>query len=70
MEDEIKIKLKEQGEKIDAIYKSVEKTRKIFQMAMWITILTIVIPLIGLVFVIPKFISTYSSYSTLLGGGM
>lgn len=70
MDEETKLKLKEQGEKIDAIYKSVEKTRKYFQMIFWITILTIVLPLVGMIFVIPKFLGIYSSYSALLGGGM
>lgn len=54
-------KIEEQGIKIDAIYKSVEKTRKYFLMMIWITVLAIVLPLIGLAFVIPSFLSNYTS---------
>ena len=61
MEDqEIKQKIEEQGVKIDAIYKSVEKTRKYFQMIFWVTIVLFILPLIGLLFMIPSFLSTYS----------
>ena len=48
-------------EKIDAIYRSVEKTRKYFLITMWITVILFVLPLIGLLFVIPAFIRSYSS---------
>jgi TRAP-type mannitol/chloroaromatic compound transport system permease small subunit len=52
-------KIDEQGVKIDAIYKSVEKTRKYFLVILWATIICFVLPLIGLFFVVPYFISTY-----------
>jgi t-SNARE complex subunit (syntaxin) len=58
-------KVEEQGVKIDAIFKSVEKTRKYFLIITWITILAIVLPMIGLVFAIPSFLSNYTS---VLGG--
>jgi hypothetical protein len=61
MDQELKQKIEEQGVKIDAIYKSVEKTRKYFLMIIWITVLAVVIPMIGLVFVIPSFLSNYTS---------
>ena len=67
MDQELNKKIEEQGLKIDAIYKSVEKTRKYFLMIIWITILAVVIPMIGLVFVIPSFLSNYTSA---LGGGL
>lgn len=60
MEEEVFKKLEEQGKKLDTIFRSVEKTRRYF---LWILIITIglfVLPLIGLIFVIPKFISMYS----------
>lgn len=44
--------------KLNAIYKSVESTRKIFKWTLIITVATIVIPLIGLIFVIPYFLQT------------
>ena len=45
--------------KIDAIYVSVEKTRKYFKWTMIVTIVLFVLPLIGLVFAIPAFMSSY-----------
>ena len=60
-------KIDEQGVKIDAIYKSVEKTRKYFLMVMWITVIAVVLPLIGLVFVIPSFLSNYTNALNVIG---
>ncbi len=61
--DEQKIleKLEEQAEKIDRIYKSVEKTRKSLLLSLIINIVIIVLPLVGIAFVVPKFLSLYSS---------
>lgn len=47
--------------KIDAIYESVEKTRKYFLFVMWSTIAMVVLPLIGLIFAIPTFLDLYTS---------
>ena len=47
--------------KIDAIYTSVEKTRKYFFWTGVVTIALIVLPAIGLIFAIPTFISTYTT---------
>ena len=66
--EELKKKIEEQGIKIDAIYKSVEKTRKYFQVILWVTIIAIVLPMIGLVFMIPTFLSNYTN--TLGGLGL
>lgn len=65
MEPDIQKKLEEQSAKLDAIFVSVEKTRKYFLVIMWITIIAIVIPVIGLIFAIPTFLDTYT---TSLGG--
>jgi uncharacterized protein YqhQ len=61
MEQEILKKLAEQDVKINAIYESVEKTRKYMMWTGIITVAVIVLPLIGLMFVIPSFLSTYTS---------
>jgi F0F1-type ATP synthase membrane subunit c/vacuolar-type H+-ATPase subunit K len=61
VEQEIIKKIEEQGLKIDAIYKSVEKTRKYFLMIIWITVLAVALPMIGLVFAIPSFLGNYTS---------
>jgi len=61
MEQDIQKKLEEQGVKIDEIFISVEKTRKYFLIIMWVSILVVVLPAIGLVFAIPSFIDTYTT---------
>ena len=47
--------------KIDAIYASVEKTRKYIFWTVVVTIALVVLPAIGLVFALPQFISTYTT---------
>jgi len=47
--------------KLDAVYASVEKTRLYFKWTMIASVLLFVLPLIGLLFAIPSFISTYST---------
>lgn len=54
-------KLEEMGAKIEAIYVSVEKTRRYFQIVMWVTIVVVVLPFIGLLFAIPAFINSYTA---------
>jgi len=63
MENEILEKLKQNEEKLEKIFISVEKTRKYFFWTMVITAVVIILPLIGLVFAIPSFLSTYSNIS-------
>lgn len=53
MEQDLIKKLEEQDKKIDAIFASVEKTRKYF---LWTLILSLVfffLPLIGIIFILP-----------------
>ncbi len=57
--EKLEQKIEEQAQKIDAIYKSVEKIRRYFKMIFWITIFTVVLPIIGLVFAVPFFMSSY-----------
>ena len=59
MDEETREKIQEIDKKLDTIYRSVEKTRKYFQWTMIITIIVIVLPLVGLLFVIPLFLSLY-----------
>lgn len=56
---EILKKIETQEVKIDAIFKSVEKTRKYFLIIVWVTIIAVVLPIIGLVFTIPMFLNNY-----------
>jgi uncharacterized membrane protein YjjP (DUF1212 family) len=59
MDPEIKQKLDALEQKLDAIYVSSEKTRKYFLWTMYITVALFVLPLIGLIFVIPAFLTNY-----------
>ena len=63
-------KLEEQETKLDAVHASVEKLRKYFLWTMWITIITIVLPLVVLVLILPWFVSTMSSTYNLGGLGL
>ena len=53
MEEKILQKLEEQDAKINAIYKSIEYARKLFLATLIITVVTLVLPIIGLIFIIP-----------------
>lgn len=68
MQPDISQQIKQLEEKVEAVYVSVEKTRKYFFWTMVITIALFVLPLIALVFVVPSFISNYTE--TLNGLGM
>lgn len=46
-------------EKLDKIYISVEKTRKYFLWTLIVSVALIILPAIGLAFVIPSFLSGY-----------
>lgn len=61
MEEKILKKIEKQDEKLNEIYKSVETTRKYFLAALIIAVATIVLPLIGLMFIIPKFLDIYAN---------
>ena len=52
-------------QKIDAVYTSVEKTRKYFLMLLVASAAMVILPLFGLVFAIPSFMSTYSAMQEL-----
>ncbi len=61
MEQSIKEQLDAQAQKIDAIYESVEKTRRYFQIILWATVIMFVLPMVGLMFIVPSFIETYTT---------
>lgn len=61
MEEIIKGQLAAQDEKLEAIYTSVEKTRKYLLIIMWSTVAMIVLPFLLALIVVPTLISTYSS---------
>ena len=61
MNEEVQKQLASQAAKIDAIYASVERTRKYLFWMMIASIVFVVLPAIGLVFAIPSFLSSYNS---------
>lgn len=64
--EELDPKIEELEKKMDALQRSIDKLRKIFLWTLIISVAIIVLPLIGLLFVIPKFLSSYSSIFNLL----
>lgn len=60
MNEEIKKQLTGLEQKIDAIYASVEQARKYFFWTMIITLIVFILPLAGLAFVVPVFLSGYT----------
>lgn len=60
MDQDLKIKLAEQSVKIDEIYASIEKMRKYFLIATWVTILAVVLPALGLAIFGPSFFNSYT----------
>ncbi len=67
MDQELKIRLDAQDEKLASIYKSVEATRKYFKWTMIITIALFVLPLFGLIFAIPAFLGAVAPDTASLG---
>ncbi len=61
MDQDIQKKIEELSAKVDAVFASVEKIRRYFQIIMWVTVLMVVLPLVALIFVIPAFINSYTS---------
>lgn len=51
--------------KIDQVYALVEKTRKYFLTTIIVSVVLIVLPLIGLVFMIPTFLDTLNTATEL-----
>ena len=59
MDQEMIKKIGEVTEKLDALQKMVAQMRKYFLWTMIISVAVIVLPMIGLVFVVPQFLNTY-----------
>jgi cell division protein FtsL len=61
MDNQIEQRLQAQEEKIDAILASVTKTEKYFKTTLWVTVIMFVLPIIGLIFIVPSFIASYTT---------
>lgn len=59
--DTLDSKIEELEKKIDKLQHSIDKLIKIFFWTLVITVILFVLPLIGLFFAIPQFISTYTN---------
>ncbi|MEK9201587.1 MAG: hypothetical protein AAB944_01305 [Patescibacteria group bacterium] len=57
MDQELGQKLDEQGKKLDAIEQSVKKIRSYLFWTAMVSIILFVLPLIGLLFVVPRFLN-------------
>ena len=68
IDPELAAKLDEIGAKADKAYQAAEKVRKYLFWTGVITVALIVLPLIGLAFVLPSFISSYTT--NLTGAGL
>jgi hypothetical protein len=67
MDEIITKQLSDQDQKIEAIYMSVEKTRKYLLIIMWSSLAMIVLPLLAGAIIVPLVISSFTSmYSGLL----
>jgi uncharacterized BrkB/YihY/UPF0761 family membrane protein len=67
MDEQLKIRIDAIEKKIDAIYASTEKTRKYFLATLIISLVLFILPLLGLAFAIPAFMSNYTGqFDTLM----
>jgi TRAP-type mannitol/chloroaromatic compound transport system permease small subunit len=57
--ESVREQIEENARRLDAIYESVEKTRKYFMASMIISIVVFVLPLIAAVILIPMFLDSY-----------
>lgn len=67
MEETIIRKLEEQDGKLQEIYKSMKRLEAYFRWTLIITVVAIVLPMIGLMVVIPKFLGSLSSSLSIPG---
>ncbi|MDP3779361.1 MAG: hypothetical protein Q8R30_04955 [bacterium] len=61
MDQDILQKFEEQNKRLDAVERAVNKIHSYFFWAALVSIALFVLPLIGLLFAIPRFLDTYSS---------
>ncbi len=67
MEDsELRAKLDGLEQKVEAVYRSAEKTRKYFLGVIIVSVVAFVLPLIGLLFAIPSFLAGYGDLGSMI----
>mgnify|MGYP001615782916 CR=1 FL=1 len=62
-DQELRQKLDALEQKVDNVYVSAEKTRKYFLAVIIVSVVAFVLPLIGLFFAVPSFLSVFSDIS-------
>lgn len=65
MDQQLIAKLDALEQKLEATYASAEKTRKYILVMLVATVVTVVLPLIGLLFAVPALLSSYSGMTDL-----
>lgn len=65
MDAELKSRLEGIEKKVEMAYVSAEKTRKYFLITLIVSAVAFFLPLVGLLFAIPSFLSTYGELLTL-----
>ncbi len=61
MEPQILAKLEAIEARLIKVESAVEKTRRYLQIIVWVTVAMVVLPILGLLFAVPLFISSYVS---------
>jgi len=61
--EQLELKIVELEKKVDAMTAIVRKLYKTFLWTLILTVVMFLLPLIGLMFALPSFLSTYSGYS-------
>jgi len=64
-EGELSKRLDALDKKVDAVYESAEKVRKYILIVVVVSVVAFVLPLFGLLFAIPSFLSMYSGLGDL-----
>jgi len=62
MPQDIFQKIEELEQKIDAIYRSVERMKKYFLWTLILSLAFFVLPLIAIIIFLPSFLNTYTNY--------
>ncbi len=65
MQDETTKKIEEMNAKLDEVVKSVRKMKNYFKWTLVVTVAVVVLPLIGLVFVIPSFLAQINTITSI-----
>ena len=66
MDEELRRKLDSIEQRVEAAYRAAEKARKYLLIIVVVTLIAFIAPLIGLLFAVPTFLSTYTQMGELL----